>query len=180
MYKNLKAQSPLKSAIANEFGLYSSKELSSWLEALSVLRNVIAHHSRLWYRIFSKKPMNIKGHRYGWLSNDMTENQRKRVFGVISCLVLPMRGRVILCGDSDTIIQIAVYENVHKRLFLLHSLLFINEAKSCIILSYHIIILWTSIRGKDLHGRKTFCTFASDFKNNLGKLETNKDETVQI
>ena len=28
MYKNLKAQSPLKSAIANEFGLYSSKELS--------------------------------------------------------------------------------------------------------------------------------------------------------
>lgn len=31
--------------------------------------------------------MNIKGHRYGWLSNDMTENQRKRVFGVISCLL---------------------------------------------------------------------------------------------
>lgn len=87
MYKNLKAQSPLKSAIANEFGLYSSKELSSWLEALSVLRNVVAHHSRLWYRIFSKKPVNIKGHRYGWLSNDMTENQRKRAFGVISCLL---------------------------------------------------------------------------------------------
>ena len=87
MYKNLKAQSPLKSAIANEFGLYSSKELSSWLEALSVLRNAVAHHSRLWYRIFSKKPVNIKGHRYGWLSNDMTENQRKRAFGVISCLL---------------------------------------------------------------------------------------------
>lgn len=87
MYKNLKAQSPLQSAIANEFGLYSSKELSSWLEALSVLRNVVAHHSRLWYRIFSKKPVNIKGHRNNWLSNDMTENQRKRAFGVISCLL---------------------------------------------------------------------------------------------
>ena len=87
MYKNLKAQSPLQSAIANEFGLYSSKELSSWLEALSVLRNVVAHHSRLWYRIFSKKPVNIKGHRNCWLNNDMTENQRKRAFGVISCLL---------------------------------------------------------------------------------------------
>ena len=87
MYKNLKAQSPLQSAIANEFGLYSSKDLSSWLEAISVLRNVVAHHSRLWYRIFAKKPVNIKGHRDKWLSLDMTENQRKRAFGVISCLI---------------------------------------------------------------------------------------------
>lgn len=41
MYKNLKNQSPLKSRIANELGLYSSKDLSSWLEAISVLRK---HH----------------------------------------------------------------------------------------------------------------------------------------
>lgn len=87
MYKNLKAQSPLQSAIANEFGLYSSKDLSSWLEAVSVLRNVVAHHSRLWYRIFSKKPVNIKSHRDKWLSQDMTDNQRKRAYGVISCLL---------------------------------------------------------------------------------------------
>ena len=87
MYKNLKAQSPMQSAIANEFGIYSSKELSSWLEAISVLRNTIAHHSRLWYKIFTKKPTNIKRHRYKWLNQDMTENQRKRAFGIISCLL---------------------------------------------------------------------------------------------
>ena len=87
MYKNLKAQSPMQSAIANEFGIYSSKELSSWLEAISVLRNTIAHHSRLWYKIFTKKPINIKRHRYKWLNQDMTENQRKRAFGIISCLL---------------------------------------------------------------------------------------------
>lgn len=87
MYKNLKAQSPLKSAIANEFGLYSARDLSSWLEAISVLRNTVAHHSRLWYRIFAKKPVNIRSHRGAWLVNDMTENQRKRAFGVISCLL---------------------------------------------------------------------------------------------
>lgn len=87
MFKNLKTQSPLRSSIANDFGLYSSKELSSWLEAICILRNVVAHHSRLWYRIFPKKPVNIKTHRDGWLNHDMTENQRKRAFGVISCLL---------------------------------------------------------------------------------------------
>lgn len=87
MYKNLKEQSPLQSAIANQFGLYSSKDLSSWLEAISVLRNAVAHHSRLWYRIIAKKPVSIKAHRDKWLSQNMTDNQRKRVFGVISCLL---------------------------------------------------------------------------------------------
>lgn len=85
MYKNLKTQSPLKSTIANEFGLYSSKELSSWLEAISILRNIVAHHSRLWYRIFSKKTINIKKPRNKWLCQDLTEYQRMRAFGVISC-----------------------------------------------------------------------------------------------
>ena len=87
IYKNLKNQSPLKSRIANELGLYSARDLSSWLEAISVLRNTIAHHSRIWYRIFSKKPTNIRGHRYKWMVQDMTEHQRKRAFGVISCLL---------------------------------------------------------------------------------------------
>lgn len=87
MYKNLLNQSPLKSRIANEFGLYSVRELSSWLESISVLRNIIAHHSRIWYKIFSKKPTNINRQRDCWMLSDMTEHQRKRAFGVISCLL---------------------------------------------------------------------------------------------
>ena len=87
MYKNLLNQSPLKSRIANEFGLYSARELSSWLEAISVLRNIIAHHSRIWYKIFSKKPTNINRHRDNWVFSDLTEHQCKRAFGVISCLL---------------------------------------------------------------------------------------------
>ena len=82
MYKNLKSQLPARSIIANAFGLYSAKELSSWLEAISVLRNIVAHHSRLWYRIFPKKPANPKGHR-----DNMTETQKQRAFGSISALL---------------------------------------------------------------------------------------------
>ena len=33
------------------------------------------------------KPVNIKVHRDKWLYQDMTDNQRKRAFGVISCLL---------------------------------------------------------------------------------------------
>lgn len=87
LYKNLKKQSPLQSVIAKEFGLYSSNDLSSWLESISVLRNVVAHHSRIWYRIFAKRPANIKNHRDEWLTQEMTDNQSKRAFGVISCLL---------------------------------------------------------------------------------------------
>lgn len=87
MYKNLKAQSSLQANIANSFGLYSTRDFSSWLESISVLRNIIAHHSRLWYRIFSKKPVNVSKHRDKWFVQSMTDSQRKRAFGVISCLL---------------------------------------------------------------------------------------------
>lgn len=87
MYKNLKAQSPLQANIANFFGLYSTRDFSSWLESISVLRNIIAHHSRLWYRIFSKKPVNVSKYRDKWFVQSMTDSQCKRAFGVISCLL---------------------------------------------------------------------------------------------
>jgi len=44
MYKNLKHQLPQKSIIANEFGLNLHNELSSWLESIALLRNIVAHH----------------------------------------------------------------------------------------------------------------------------------------
>lgn len=87
MYKNLKSQLPQRATIANEFGLYSAKELSSWLEAISVLRNIIAHHSRLWNRSLAKQPMNIKGHRDKWLNTPFTDNQKKKPYGVITAML---------------------------------------------------------------------------------------------
>lgn len=87
MYKNLKSQLPERAAIANDFGLYSAKELSSWLEAISVLRNIIAHHSRLWNRSLAKQVTNPKGHRDRWLLNPLTDNQKKKPYGVISAML---------------------------------------------------------------------------------------------
>ena len=87
LYKNLKNQLPQRATIANEFGLYSTRELSSWLEAISVMRNIIAHHSRLWNRSLAKQPMNIKGHRDKWLNNPFTDNQKKKPYGIITAML---------------------------------------------------------------------------------------------
>ena len=87
MYKNLKNQLPQKASIANDFGIYSVKEFSSWLEAISVLRNIIAHHSRLWNRNLSKQPSNLKGHRDKWIQNPLTENQKKKPYGIITSMI---------------------------------------------------------------------------------------------
>ena len=58
-----------------------------WTDMIDVATGHYSDDAWIWYRIFSKKPTNIRGHRYKWMVQDMTEHQRKRAFGVISCLL---------------------------------------------------------------------------------------------
>lgn len=43
-------KSPLKKNIAEQFGLKDDRVLANWLHAISVWRNLCAHHSRVWNR----------------------------------------------------------------------------------------------------------------------------------
>ena len=43
--------------IAHKFNLKSAKVFISWLHAISDLRNICAHHSRVWNRLFGTQPM---------------------------------------------------------------------------------------------------------------------------
>lgn len=87
IYKNLKHQLPQKATVANEMGLNLHSELSSWLEAISYLRNIIAHHSRIWSRNMVKRPTLIINPRFQWLQNGITPVQEKKPFYVISAMV---------------------------------------------------------------------------------------------
>lgn len=87
MYKNLKSQLPQRSAIANDFGLYSSKDLTSWLEAISLMRNIIAHHSRIWNRTLGKKITNPRGFRDKWLNSPLIERQKNRPYAFIVAML---------------------------------------------------------------------------------------------
>lgn len=56
IYKSLKHQLPQKAKIANKMGFCSHKDLSSCLEAVAYIRNMVAHHSRIWGRTMVKRP----------------------------------------------------------------------------------------------------------------------------
>lgn len=88
IYKNLSHQLPEKAIIAKEMGLNLHKELSSWLEAITYVRNIIAHHSRLWSRNMVKKPVEkINNPRGLWLANNLLPVQSKKPFLIISCML---------------------------------------------------------------------------------------------
>ena len=88
LYKNLKHQLPEKSIIANEMGLRLHSELSSWLEAITYIRNIIAHHSRLWSRNMVKVPMfKLNNPISDWLDKPISPVQAKKPFLIISSMV---------------------------------------------------------------------------------------------
>lgn len=52
------------------------------------LRNIIAHHSRLWSRNMVKRPtVNIKNPPLPWLKGSLDRNQWKKPFLIISCMI---------------------------------------------------------------------------------------------
>jgi abortive infection bacteriophage resistance protein len=87
LYSNLKHQLPEKNKIAAEFGLNNQKYLVSWLLTITVLRNIIAHHSRLWNRVIINK--------YDWpptspkpiLSYIPNNLQRRKIFPILSAII---------------------------------------------------------------------------------------------
>lgn len=88
MYKNLKHQLPEKATIAKEMGLNLHSELSSWLEAITYVRNIVAHHSRLWSRNMVKRPVEQLNNPIGkWFVNPLKPVQAKKPFLIISCMV---------------------------------------------------------------------------------------------
>ncbi len=88
LYKNIKHQLPEKSKIANEMGLNLHNELSSWLEAITYVRNIIAHHARLWSRNMVKKPTDQLNNPSGqWFDHPLSLVQTKKSFLIISCMI---------------------------------------------------------------------------------------------
>ena len=74
LYKNLKS-SPQKKEIAHYFGLPDGV-FETWLHSIVYLRNVCAHHTRLWNRAMSIQPQIPRQPRKQWLSNTKVANNR--------------------------------------------------------------------------------------------------------
>lgn len=88
LYKSLKDHLPEKSIISNEMGINSPPVFSGWLEAIVCIRNIIAHHSRLWGYNMPKTPSARLNNPAGqWFVNPLTNVQMKKPFLIISCMI---------------------------------------------------------------------------------------------
>lgn len=67
LYKNFFDKSD-KKAVAEDFGLPQHEFLISWLESITVLRNLGAHHARIWNRRYALKPQIPKTLGNKWLT----------------------------------------------------------------------------------------------------------------
>jgi abortive infection bacteriophage resistance protein len=114
----------VKQAVATTFGM-PEPVLDSWLLCLNTIRNVCAHHSRLWNRELGVKPMIPREQTYPtWHRPVRIEN--RRVFGVLTicnfCLgqIAPNSGWALrlskLLGDFPTIplINMGFPQNWHE------------------------------------------------------------------
>ncbi len=83
MYQQLKP-GKTKREIADKFGL-DDATFMSWMHTMVYVRNVCAHHSRLWNRSLSIRPLRLQNPQNTWLKNKQTSNAR--VFYFASALV---------------------------------------------------------------------------------------------
>lgn len=91
LFKNLKHQLPEKSKIALEFGFNSHKDFSSFLEATTVLRNGIAHHSRLWNNNITIKYLWPKNFKKAPITYVPTNNQRAKLFPLFTLILYSLQ-----------------------------------------------------------------------------------------
>lgn len=74
LYSNLINGTP-KRQVANYFGL-SDSVLQSWMHCIVYIRNMCAHHSRLWNNNLNISPIVPKNTRKSWLTNQEVANNR--------------------------------------------------------------------------------------------------------
>lgn len=76
LYKGLKNNAD-KKRIANFFNLHPTI-FTSWFHSLTYVRNICAHHSRLWNKDLAVEPERLQKPKEAWVSNHFNNN--KRVF----------------------------------------------------------------------------------------------------
>ncbi len=83
LFENLK-KSNEKKAVALSFGLNNPILLESWMHSFAHLRNICAHHGRLWNRRITTMPQLPTNPVYPFLNN--INFHQNKLYGVLSCI----------------------------------------------------------------------------------------------
>lgn len=82
-YQNLRFNQS-KKEIARHFGLPEPRVFQSWIRSITYVRNICAHHSRLWNRILTNRPSIIRKPSRLWISDKSPNNEKLYYF--LCCL----------------------------------------------------------------------------------------------
>lgn len=78
IYRNLK-MSDGKKRIARQFGIGNPVVLESWMQSITYVRNICAHHSRLWNRILTVRPAYLERPTNLWIAHE-PDNEKAYYF----------------------------------------------------------------------------------------------------
>jgi abortive infection bacteriophage resistance protein len=80
LYSNLLDTIKVKKMIAKEFGAVNQYYLPSWLQSIAQIRNIIAHHGRLWNKNLPGRPKLLKKPPNPWISNVPHVSEHHRIY----------------------------------------------------------------------------------------------------
>jgi abortive infection bacteriophage resistance protein len=107
MFSNLK-NSKVKKQISQEFGLPTPKLLSNWVHSLVEVRNICAHHSRLWNRRFTINVNYPQKTTFKFLENK--PSRTNKLYAVL-CLINYLN--MIVSPKSDFVNELKIL--IHQR-----------------------------------------------------------------
>lgn len=69
LYANLQNSLPEKDNIARSMGLPNAHYFGTWIQSISLIRNLCAHHSRIWNKNLPARPRLLQNLPNNWLTN---------------------------------------------------------------------------------------------------------------
>jgi abortive infection bacteriophage resistance protein len=87
IYRNLR-MSDGKKRIAEHFGIGRPQVLESWMQSITYVRNICAHHSRLWNRILTNRPSYLERPIGLWVTGDP---DNRKIYYFTCCILYMLR-----------------------------------------------------------------------------------------
>ncbi len=86
LYGNLSPSIKAKDTIAVEMGTVNHTYLPSWLQSITQIRNICAHHSRLWNRNLPGRPKLLTRPPYEWITNVPHADEHYMLYVHLCCI----------------------------------------------------------------------------------------------
>jgi abortive infection bacteriophage resistance protein len=86
LYGNLNNIIKAKNIIAKEFGLVNHTYFPSWLQSISQIRNMVAHHSRLWNKNLPGRPRLLSKPPFQWLKDVPPASEHFMLYIHLCCM----------------------------------------------------------------------------------------------